>query len=149
MPPTDAARTEALREIRDAYDDLFGQIAGISDEQLLLPGTAGTWSARDVIAHIADWEAVLIEHLARLDAGLLPDWPTATRDNDSVNADMLRASESRTLPEVMSYLQETHERLMSALETSPSVDLQHALDVTKGHYQRHRADLARAKGSQP
>lgn len=149
MPPSHAARTEALREIREAYDDLIELIGGITDERLALPGTAGIWSGRDVIVHIADWEAVLTEHLGRLDAGQPPDWPTAARDNDSVNADMLRASEGKTLSEVMTYLHETHERLMATLETSPSVELQHALDVTKGHYQRHRADLVRAKGSHP
>lgn len=147
MPlPTDD-RINMLKQIATAYRDLDQQIEETSSEALERPNTVGEWSGKDLIAHLADWEAVLRDQLAARDAGEPFEWPTANRSEDEVNAEMLERSRSRSLDEVKTYFRDTHFSLMEVLEQSDSVDPAHALNVTKGHYEEHQEDLANLKSS--
>jgi hypothetical protein len=59
-PPTTSAALTARN--RAALAALDGAIAGLSDEQLVAPNTAGDWSLRDVLAHLsAEWLPAQLE----------------------------------------------------------------------------------------
>ncbi len=48
----------------------FGEsYAALDDAQLLIPGVTGAWSVRDLIAHVAWWDAEAITHLPLILAG--------------------------------------------------------------------------------
>jgi hypothetical protein len=50
----------ALEESREQFLDL---IDNLSEEQLLTPGVEGEWSLRDILVHLARWEAELVKLL--------------------------------------------------------------------------------------
>ena len=52
LPPTKAILLDAVTREREA---LSAMLAGLNREQLLWPGAYG-WSAKDHVAHLAEWE---------------------------------------------------------------------------------------------
>ena len=48
---------QAWQALQDAY-------AGLSEAELLQPGVTGTWSVKDIIAHVTWWEEEALEHLS-------------------------------------------------------------------------------------
>ena len=51
------SRSRLLRRIAAAWQDLLAACDGLSDAALLEPGVTGTWSVKDIIAHVTVWEA--------------------------------------------------------------------------------------------
>jgi hypothetical protein len=56
MPPTKAILLDAATREREALSAL---LAGLTREQLLWRGAYG-WSVKDHVAHLAEWERVLL-----------------------------------------------------------------------------------------
>jgi uncharacterized protein (TIGR03083 family) len=135
-------RIAMLKEISQAYLALDRLLAQIPDQALERPNTCGDWSGKEVIAHLGNWEDVLREYLIKQDAGEETGWPTATRANDEVNAELLAAYRALSAAEVRDQFRDAHFALMAVLETSPSVDPARATAVTKRHFESHRDDLA-------
>jgi hypothetical protein len=54
---------QVLERLAAAWTDFEESYAGMSDEQLLVPGVQGGWSARDIIAHVTWWEEEALRHL--------------------------------------------------------------------------------------
>jgi hypothetical protein len=53
MEPEPQTKPEILERFRGAYTAFDAALAKASDEQLLVPGASGAWSARDVLTHVA------------------------------------------------------------------------------------------------
>ena len=69
-------RTLLLLDAEREKDALAAMLGGMTREQLMWPGAYG-WSAKDIVAHLAEWERML---LGWYDAGLrgeLPPVPAA------------------------------------------------------------------------
>jgi hypothetical protein len=56
MPPT---KVILLAETEKQRNELIAMLGGMSREQLLWPGAYG-WSAKDHVAHLAEWERLLL-----------------------------------------------------------------------------------------
>jgi hypothetical protein len=56
LPPTKAILLDAATREREA---LSAMLAGLNLERLLWPGAYG-WSAKDHVAHLAEWERMLL-----------------------------------------------------------------------------------------
>ena len=48
---------DPIDRIQKSYDDLEAALARFSDEELTTPGKVGTWSVREVMAHLAAWHS--------------------------------------------------------------------------------------------
>lgn len=125
--------------------------AGLSDEEMLIPGVTGEWSVRDLIAHISWWEEEAIAHLpAVLDGRTPPRYSVAWGGIDAFNA--IRTDEKRglSLAEVRAEADATHRRLLDYLRSVPperlagNAKFTHRLRLdTYGHYPIHTADIHR------
>src|SRR4051812_32815028 len=56
-----ASRQMLAGQVNDGRERLLESFAGLSDEDMLLPGVADDWSVRDLLAHIAAWERASTE----------------------------------------------------------------------------------------
>lgn len=143
-------RLNMLKDISAAHLQLRKTISSLSDEQLTRPNTAGIWSGKDVIAHIADWERVYAQVLRDRAEGRPESWPTPQGDAEALNAwnqAQVVARADWSLDEVRNYLEETHDDLMELLERLPDIDPEEAYEYTRDHYALHYDDLAAGRTS--
>ena len=101
------------RELHDAFN-------GLSCDALLEPGVVGRWSIRDVLAHVTTWEGEALKALpVILDGGPLPRYSTLYGGIDAFNAQSQERKRGLTLEQVLKGLEETHQRLLSFMESVP------------------------------
>ena len=152
-PQNTAALLERILRDWIALEQTF---AGLSEEQMNVPGTGG-WSIKDHLAHLAAWEQFMLQHhlqgrpeheVVQVDEAT---WKTL--DEDGENAILHQRSQARSLVEVLAERRRSHEQVVATLEHTPFADLMkpHYPDDPKArpliegvigntyeHYQEHR-----------
>lgn len=104
--------SEMIERIDDAWRDLFASFEGMTDDDMLQPGVTEAWSVRDILAHVAVWDAFSLEKLpAILTTGEHADY----EDTDDFNARMTEEKRGLSLEEVREELADTHQRLLDYL----------------------------------
>ena len=121
-PRTKAELLAATSARRDALQ-VF--LATLSREQLLSPGAYG-WSAKDHVAHLADWERLLFgwyDAGARGGRPALPAEGYTWADMDALNQKMRESHENDQLEHVLADWRETSRRLIALAEAESEPDL--------------------------
>lgn len=110
--------------------DLERLVAEAGPTRMDLPGVAGDWTLKDVIAHLAAWRWWSV---ARLEAAVRDEEPTPPwgagldedddADTDRINRQFYEASRDRPVAAVLRDSRETLDRLEAALLALPEADL--------------------------
>jgi hypothetical protein len=122
IPPTRALLLADAEKERDALSAL---IAGMSREQLLWPGAYG-WSAKDHIAHLAEWERMLFTWY---DAGLRGENPPVPAEGYGwdalwgLNQRIFEQHRDDQLEHVLADWRNTSQRLVRMAGTTAEADL--------------------------
>src|SRR5450756_1075431 len=77
--PKPISKQQLLDEAQKKYEVLERQFASFTPEEMVRPGVIGTWSIKDTLAHLLEWQKMLM------------DWYEA----GSVSYTHLRAHETR------------------------------------------------------
>jgi hypothetical protein len=128
-----------------AWDALRASYAGLSEADMTEPGVTGSWSVKDIIAHVTTWENESLTHLPLILAGeKTPRYSVTYGGIDGFNA--LKTEEKRdlSLSTVLRQRDRTHLRLIRFIQTIPEDQLDREtrfrrrlrLD-TYGHYPKH------------
>lgn len=142
MPISRNQRLKMLQTASRGWLDLKRLIDSIPDDALNRPNTIGTWSGKDLLAHIGNWEEEGIAIIERMDEGGPEQWPERSDGSfDAWNEDHVRPWRSRTLAEVKEYLEDVHFSLMDLAERSPNAKSEVVIPVTTEHYEKHLDDL--------
>lgn len=132
-------------------------------ERMTLPGCAGVWSARDVVAHVTAYEQWMLDALDALARGEAPS-PSVLDDGDMERRNLVAHELTRnlSLDEVQAEARRVWVRLRQAVEALPEetlIDVSRAptfvrrgwsdttplweaiAGLTYGHYEEHLSDL--------
>jgi hypothetical protein len=142
-------KTTLLDETETAFKDLKRTLAGL-DEALMREVWCGTWSTRDVVAHLSGWHREMSPALERLARGERPiPAGTSYDDVDAWNARFVAAKKDWTTDALLRELDASHRDFMTAAAAVPAervvpdktawklVDLN-----GRHHYQSHAVDIA-------
>jgi hypothetical protein len=145
-------RRQRLLGLIDArWQDLLDSYAGLADAQLTEPGVTGSWSVKDIIAHVTVWEEEALTHLPVVLAGRRPPrYSVAHGGITAFNAKMTERHRSLTLAEVLRQRDATHRRLVDLVIQAPEAECagdtrfrrRLRLD-TYGHYAVHTRAITR------
>jgi hypothetical protein len=92
----------------------------LSDAQLTQPGVMGTWSLKDILAHVTTWEEETLKYLPLIiQGGSPPRYSTMYGGIDAFNARMMEQKRGFSLSEVVRQLDETHRRLVDYIQSVP------------------------------
>lgn len=134
-------------------------IEGFPETALETPGACGAWSVKDIIAHLASYEEVLIDILS----GFAGRHPTPALDSfielgGSFNDTEVEKRKGRSMREVLDEFNDAHAQVMSLAErispeafrqvgTLPWYGMEYSLDdvlvyMYYGHKREHSAQIA-------
>ena len=114
------SRERLLTTLEARWRDLLASYAGLSDAGLTEPGVTGTWSVKDIIAHVSAWEEEALTHLPVVLAGGRPPRYSVTHGGiDAFNAQMTERHRTLTLADVLRQREETHRRLLAFVGRVP------------------------------
>jgi hypothetical protein len=127
MPPIET-KEQLIAKLRESRGALEKVIAKVAPDAWTQPGVVGEWSAKDVLAHVAHWQALHLGWWAAVQRGETPEVPapgfTWKRDDvDRLNHQIYLAHRDETLESVLKYLRETFEQFIAAVEATPEEDL--------------------------
>ena len=123
--------------------DLLAAIDGIPEERLVEPGASGAWSVKDLMGHIAFWEARAVE-VAR---HVLVDEPVAPLDWRVVNEREAAVRASRTAAEQRAEMEHAHAAVLALIASLRPDDPKSAEVIatlpgnTNEHYDEHAAEI--------
>jgi len=108
---------EIFEELERTRAELLDTIAGLSEQALDRKGAIGEWSVKNVLAHIAAWEDLLVQVLPeRFATGKAPKWLRARiADEDRYNAEEVAEREELTPAEQLIELERTRAALLDYL----------------------------------
>ncbi|MCA1581024.1 MAG: DinB family protein [Acidobacteria bacterium] len=111
---------DVLRRLEAGWSEFENSYAGLSEADLLVPGVSGTWSVRDVIAHVSWWEEEALKHLPQIrEGGRPPRYSVRYGGIDAFNALMTEGRKHLPLAEILFRHRETHERLIAYVRGAP------------------------------
>jgi hypothetical protein len=131
-----AWRRRAIRRMTRSRAETLALVRRIPAAALRRPRTQAAWSVRDVLVHIAAWEAEGARRLALIARGRGDRivWYDTTAELDAFNARVVRAGRRLGLRGVLRRLAAARARLLRGLRRLPATalaDPAHALPVTR------------------
>jgi len=147
-------RSQLLRRLDKVWKELRESYAGLSDSEMLEPGVTGTWSIKDIIAHVTSWENESLTHLPLILAGEKPPLYSITYGGiDAFNAQTIEQKHNLSLDEVLQQRDETHRRLIDFIQRVPEeqfvreTHFRRRLQLdTYSHYPKHTEMIRKWRG---
>jgi len=143
----EAKKEQVLTEMIEARRQLLTAAAALppykQDDVLI-----GTWSVKDVLAHLAGWDDANLEAAHAVLAGRLPAF-YAHHDHDwrSFNAQLVARYRRDDFAELLALVEETHRRLIEFVRVIPPNDLDRDTGVRFRGWRVTVARLLRAESS--
>ena len=122
------------------------------------PGACGVWSVKDIIAHLASYERVLVDILTTFTGGSAPVLNSYVELGSQFNDIEVSRRTAKTIQDVLAEFNDTHLQVMSLLVTIapetrslsgtlPWYGMEYALDdvlvyMYYGHKREHSAQIA-------
>ena len=137
---------ETLARMDEGWADFRQRVHAIPSQLLEAHIAPGSWTRKQMLAHVATWHEITIERLGGLiDMGE----PTEAPDEDAINARAARAAVGRTSGEILLDLEHTDRQLRRKVarltdEQLAAHDAWAAAVIagnSYGHYRDHLADL--------
>ena len=164
MSDTPTSKAELSERISSSYAALEQTIGQLSDEQLTAP-IDGSWSAKDLIAHVAAWEQVMLHfHVGGRrfeEVTRLTSVPYATTPVDQINEAFYQRDRDIPLAQVLLSFRSSHQELLATLDRMSEADLfkpytpagrgpdstgqliEWVISDSYDHYDEHRATMQR------
>jgi hypothetical protein len=119
-------KAELIADLNREYGQWEALLAEIGDGRMEQPGVAGSWSVKDLVAHLTGWNRRTVgrfEAALRDEADAPPPWPAQLQSDDAINAWIYEQNRDRSLPEVLGDSRQTFVDLVAALEAFPEAEL--------------------------
>lgn len=123
---TPKTKNQIINNLQTERRRLEQNIAGLAPEQMVCPGVVEEWSIKDVLAHLADWEAHMPAWLGKARSGEPVDeietglnW----KQFNEFNQRIYERHKDKTLREVMDYFHATHQKFMEMVEAMPEDEM--------------------------
>jgi hypothetical protein len=125
-PTTPRNKAELLALVQREYTALEQAIGQLSEAQLTEP-IDNSWSAKDILAHIAAWQQILLVfHIERKPfeqaaPGIAVSYQNS--DVDTINEALYQRDRGRSLAAVLDTFRRSHQQTLAAIEGMSEADL--------------------------
>jgi hypothetical protein len=141
-------KEELLKRAAEEYRAFHQAVEGLNEEQLTAPWL-GTWSIREIVAHMAGWHREMIPALERLARGERPLPPGVSYDNvDAWNARFAAAAHGKRVADLLLEFDASHQDFITAAAAVPEARYEpgkttyRIVDLNSAHhYQEHGGQI--------
>ena len=126
------SKAEILERLQTERRRLESNLEGLSDEALASQVIFGTWTVKDLLAHLAEWEARMPVWMAEARAGrreITPDEGLTWGQLDEFNRRVYNKYRDMPPAEVRAFFHRAHQALMDMVEGMPEEEI-----ITSGVY---------------
>ena len=142
-------KQELLEQAAEEYRAFQVAIEGLNEEQLTTPWL-GTWSVKEIVAHIVGWHREMQPALERMARGERPiPQGVSYEDVDAWNARFAAAARDKQVTDVLLEFDESHEDFIRAAATVPDERFEPGKTAYKivdlnsaHHYTAHRDEIS-------
>jgi hypothetical protein len=120
-----------LQEENRKWEVLLDHIGPARMDQ---PGINGSWSMKDIVAHLTGWNRNLVACLQAAQRGEsepAPPWPAHLKSEDEINAWIYETNRGKPVSEVLQESRQVNQQLMAVIEQLP--DDVRIDEVQEGH----------------
>ena len=124
-------KKEMIAQLQIDRKELEDTLNSLSADQMEIEGAQGTWSVKDIVAHITTWEHHGIDWIRSLAKGVKPMMPVPETSMDEVrtnmvvlNAEYHKKNQSTTLELVLDESRQAFEALVKEIEKLGEEDLE-------------------------
>ncbi len=125
MPPL-KSKAQIIKRLETERRRLEQNLATLSPRDMVKPGVVVKWSVKDILAHLADWEArmpVWIEAARRGEPVETPEPGLTWKQLSIVNQRIYERHCHQSLEEVLDYFRTTHANLMELVQDMPEDEM--------------------------
>ena len=98
-------------------------VEGLPQDDWLTPGVSGTWCVKDIIAHLASFELLLVDVLRSILHGADTPHLDLWLLSESFNDEQVAARKAKSVAEVLDEYQQTHAQNMELIAQVPEETL--------------------------
>lgn len=140
--PRAATKQQLIEDAQTERAALEKLLATLTPEQMTQSKAADDWSAKDVLAHLIEWEQMVIKWY---ETGAKDKIPTVPSEEynwgqlPQLNHAIYLKHRDRSLEDVQKEFKASHKKIMKVIESIPEKDL-----FTRGHYPWTKKNLLAA-----
>lgn len=119
-------KTQIVKRLYDERRRLEQNIELLSKEDMLRHGVVGSWSVKDILAHLADWQARMPVWITQARHGEFVETPApglTWQQLSILNQRIYEAHRNKSLTEVIKYFHETFDNFMNMVEAMPEEEI--------------------------
>ena len=115
-------KSDVLKALQARYQEWSALLDRLGPARLDQPGVNGSWSMKDLIAHLTAWNGRLVAFMQAARRGVtdLPHyWPAHLQTEDKVNAWIYESNRRRSVREVLDEMNQVHQQLLAVIDALP------------------------------
>jgi len=115
-------KSELLNWLQEEYQQWEAFLDQIGPTRMDQPGVAGSWSIKDIVAHLTGWNRKLVADLQaaqRNEPKPPPPWPAHLQSEDEINAWIYESNQGRPVRELLDETHQVHQQLLTVIEGLP------------------------------
>ena len=120
------SKDQLLNDIHTERGRLEKNLAVLSAEELIQPGVTGTWSVKDILAHVVAWERLFLNWYSTGVQGRTPDITPvglSQKSIDALNQQIYEKNRWRSLDDILAEFQTSYQEIVTVIEAIPEEDL--------------------------
>jgi nicotinamidase-related amidase len=124
--PEPTNKQQLLDEAQKKYEALGRQVASFTPEEMVRPGVIGTWSIKDILAHLLEWQTML---MGWYEAGLRGETPAVPAEEynwsqlPELNQAIYERCRDAALDDVRSQLDASHRHMLDVVASLSEEEL--------------------------
>lgn len=121
-----ASKAQLLKDIHTERRRLEKNLSALRAGDMLRPGVIGTWSVKDILAHLVAWERLFIDWYQTGLRGSKPATvPVGMSQNaiDALNQQIYEQNQWRALEDILADFHASYQKIATMIEGIPEVEM--------------------------
>lgn len=124
--PRATTKTQVIKDSKEEREKLDNFLATLTPDQMTEPGMLGDWSVKDVLAHLYEWEQMVLRWIAASERGENPAVPAEGykwNQLPALNEEIRQKYSGIPLEEMQQMYSDSHKQIMNTIESISEEDM--------------------------